>query len=179
MKSSFQNPLLSRFCMLFVPSVALFALLPACIAVGAATNTPARFTLDDCIRTGLKRSAVATNARRDKEIARATVSQARSQVLPQLTADGGYTRLDEIQSMDIGGQMVEMGTLDNYSVDFRLNQLLYSGGKMHAAIKAARLAHVYADLELANVEEGLVRDIRIGFYDILLAKSMVAVKEES
>ena len=147
--------------------------------IGGGTNAVHTFTLDECIRIGMKRSATALNARRDQEIAGATVTRTRSEIFPQLSADGSYTRLDEIQSMDIGGQAIEMGTLNNYSVDFKATQLLYSGGRLGAAITASKLAKVYAEWELADVEAGLIRDIRTGFYDILLAKSMVAVKEES
>jgi HAE1 family hydrophobic/amphiphilic exporter-1 len=154
-------------------------LLSAATAPADGTNTVSKYTLGDCIRIGLERSATALNARRDQEIARSTVTQTRAQVLPQLAAEGGYTRLDELQTMDIGGEATRMGTLDNYSVSLRASQLLYSGGKMGAAIAAAKLARVYADWELANAEAALIRDIRTGFYDVLLAKSMVEVKQES
>lgn len=146
---------------------------------GDGTNAISSFTLDECIRIGMKRSATALNARRDQDIAGATVTRTRSEIFPQVSANGGYTRLDEIQSMNIGGQSVEMGTLNNYSVDFKATQLLYSGGRLGAAIEASKLAGVYAEWALADVEAGLIRDIRTGFYDILLAKSMVTVKEES
>lgn len=178
-----QSPFRPRRAGISRPSTAPF-LFVALLAIsttasGGGTNEPGKYTLDECIKVGIERSATAINARHDKEIARATVTQARSQVFPQVTADGGYTRLDELQTMDIGGQSLQMGTLDNYSVDFKVSQTLYSGGKMSAAIAAARLAHVYADWELADVEACLIRDIRTGFYDILLAKAMVSVKEES
>lgn len=154
-------------------------LVGAGAAGSAETNTVKAYTLDACLRIGLERSVTALNAGRDQAIARATVTQARSQALPQLTAAGSYRRLDELQTIDLGGESMSMGTLDNYSVDLKASQLLFSGGKVGAAIEAAKLARGYADWKRADVETALVRDIRTGFYDLLLAKAMVKVKEES
>jgi outer membrane protein len=160
-------------------NLVFFVLLWANAALGGEPSALRKYTLEECVRIGLERSATALNAVRDKDISRATVIEARSRIFPQLSVDGSYTRLDELQTMDIGGTSLEMGTLDNYSVNFKATQALYSGGQLSASIEAAKLANVYADWELADVEAGLIRNIRTGFYDILLAKSAVGVKEES
>jgi len=119
------------------------------------------------------------NARRDRAIAGARVIQARAQAVPHLTASAGYTRLDEVQEMDLGGEAVPMGTLDNYSAQAEVTQLLYSGGKVGAALKAAKLTSRVADFGLSDAEAAMVRNIRTTFYDILLAQAAVQVREQS
>ena len=137
------------------------------------------YSLDDCIRIGLERSATAANAARDREIADARVIQARSEAIPGLAVRAGYTRLDELQAIDFGDEPVTLGSLDNYEITAEVNQLLYSGGRVKAGLRAAGQAREYADWSQSEIEARLVRDIRIGFYDILLARSAVQVREAS
>jgi outer membrane protein len=160
-----------------LPMVVAFAV---CGSVLAEDAVPVKkYTLDECLKIGLEKSATALNAQRDQAIARATVTQTRSQTLPQLSLSAGYTRLDELQTIDLGGESMQMGTLDNYKVDGKVTQLLFSGGKVGAALEAAKLSRGYADWARSDADAGLVRDIRNGFYDILLAKATIGVRDES
>lgn len=137
------------------------------------------YTLADCIRIGLSRSAAARNAQRDRLISETLVTQARSEALPNVSASGNYTRLDEVEDVSVGDDSYQAGSLDNYSAALEVQQLLYSGGRVSAALRAARLARVHADLALQEVEGGLVRDIRAGFYGILLLRESVEVLKAS
>ena len=143
-----------------------------------STNDVVR-SLDDCIRIGLARSAAAVNARRDVEVSKAVVGQARSEALPQASVSASYTRLDELEEVSFNGGSQEVGTLDNYEVSATLSQLLYSGGRVGAALRGARSARDMAEWALQEVDTALIRDIRIGFYDILLARRTVEVRRES
>lgn len=140
---------------------------------------PALYTIEDCVRIGLERSGAAANARRDEEIASAKVIQARAAALPNLSLNGDYTRLDELQEVDVGEETFEAGTLDNYSASAEVRQLLYSGGKVAAALRAARLSRGYAEVARLDSESGLARDIRLGFHAVLLARAGTEVLEES
>jgi len=150
----------------------LFGAVLACRA-----DTPAGpCTLQDCIRIGLDHSGVAEIARRNQAIARTLVHQARADALPSISLIGTYTRLDELESVDLGDGPVKLGTLDNYNVRAEVRQALYSGGRVVGALHAARLNEHYADVTRQRTEAGLVRDICTGFYDILLAKEAVGVR---
>jgi len=138
-----------------------------------------QYSLDDCIRIGLAESAAAANAMRDREIADTRITQARSEAVPGVALSAGYTRLDEVEEIDFGDESVEMGSLNNYEVTAELNQLLYSGGRVGAALRAAGQSREYADWQQADIESALVRDIRVGFYNILFARAAVGVREES
>jgi len=138
-----------------------------------------RYTLKDCIQTALENSAAAANARRDQQIAGLRAVQTRSETMPQVSLAGSYTRLDEVQEIEFEGDPVELGSLDNYSVQANVNQLLYSGGRMNAALRAAALNESYAEWVRADTESRLVRDVRVGFADILLARERVRVLEGS
>ncbi|NLG35377.1 MAG: TolC family protein, partial [Lentisphaerae bacterium] len=137
------------------------------------------YTLTECIEAGLQQAAAARNALRDEEIAGRLIGQVRAQLLPSVKAHGGYTRLDEVPSYESDGEIVLTGREDNYSAGVEASQLLYSGGSVGAALKAAKLYRQIAQVRVRRTENELVRDIRTGFNDILLADEQVKVQEAS
>ncbi|NCA82529.1 MAG: TolC family protein [Opitutae bacterium] len=146
-----------------------------------AEEAPARpvFTLRECIDLGLKQAAAARNADRDEQIAGTRIGQVRAQVLPELKAKGGYTRLDEAAAFEFDGARVEMGLEDNYSAGVEVSQLLYSGGSVRSALKAATLYREVAQARVRQAKNDLVRDIRTAFNDILLEDEQVKVQAAS
>lgn len=150
---------------------------PAVPAVGV--QGPVVFTLEQSIRYGLEHSTTARRARLEEDIAHTQVGQAGSLALPQLTLDAGYTRLDEVQKIDFGDVSQDVGTLDNYDVTAGVSQLLYSGGQVGAALRAARLAREHADAARRTTNAGLIRDIEMQFYGLLLVEASVAVQAAS
>lgn len=146
-----------------------------------AEEAPARpvFTLPECIDLGLKQAAAARNADRDEQIAGTRIGQVRAQVLPELKAKGGYTRLDEAAAFEFDGERFEMGLEDNYSAGVEVSQLLYSGGSVRSALKAAKLYREVAQARVRQAKNELVRDIRTAFNDILLEDEQVKVQAAS
>jgi outer membrane protein len=142
-------------------------------------SVPMVLTLQDSIETGLRQAAAARNARRDEEIAGRRINQVRAQILPQVKASGRYTRLDEVAAFEFDGDRYEMGREDNYAAGVEASQLLYSGGSVGAALKAAGLYREVARAQVQRVENELVRDIRVAFHGILLADEQVRVQEAS
>ena len=157
---------------------AAIALLCAGV-LGAHAEAVARYTVDDCLRIGLDRSVAVVNARRGEDIAAAQVREARSRGLPQLTGNLEYSRLDELQEFDIGSGPISLGSLNNYVSTFTVEQTLYSGGRVMAAIRAAAMAKQYARLGTERAEAELIRDIKTGFNNVLLARAAMSVARES
>ncbi|HBA84302.1 MAG TPA: hypothetical protein DCZ95_09440 [Verrucomicrobia bacterium] len=147
----------------------------------APADEPGRaYTLDECIDIGMERAVTLLNARRDEKIAEARIMQVRAQVIPQLTAKGEYTRLDEVSTIDLGdGTTFEAGKLDNYSASAEVSQLLYSGGSVRAAMDAARQYRDRSQFGSFRASQELIRTIQTSFHDILLAQAAVKVEEES
>ncbi|MFH0880787.1 MAG: TolC family protein, partial [Lentisphaerota bacterium] len=146
---------------------------------GTQAATGPVYSLEQCLQIGLERAATMANARRDEKIAASKIRQVRAQVLPQLNVKSEYTRMDEVATIDFGQGPVEMGKLDNYSAEASASQLLYSGGAVQAALKAARIYRDRSKVSLDATEKNLRRDIRTGFSDILLAQANVNVQGEA
>jgi outer membrane protein TolC len=150
-------------------------MLWVCAAVSGS-----EYTLQDCVRIGLSNSTAIVNARHSRAIAEEMVIQARAVALPHLGLSSYYSRVDNVQEMAAGGDnTIPMGNAENYGVKAELTQLLYAGGKVGAAMRAAGLSRQYAELECREVEATVVRDVRLTFFDVLLAKSAVAVRGKS
>lgn len=151
--------------------------------VGAATLRAADpavvLSLNDCLRLGLQNSVPLANARRDIDIAEAGIRQTRAQVLPHLDLNASYTRLDEVSTFDMGTEVIPLGQRDNYAVNSELTQLLFNGGQINAALRAARDYRQFAAWEKAGVEAHLKLRIVEGFNDLLFAREAVVVAEEN
>ncbi len=160
-----------------VIAAALAMTYPA-VAIAADVDVPV-YTLADCVRIGLSESGPARNARLDQEIANARLRQAYGLALPALSVTATYTRLDELQEIEFGEESQELGNIDNYDVTARLEQLLYAGGQVGAALRAAKTTRAYADAAREATEALLVRDIKTRFYGILLSREIVAVQAAS
>ncbi len=137
------------------------------------------YTLDECIEIGLQQAAVARNALRDEQIAGRRIGQVRAQLLPQVSGKGSYTRLDSVPEFEFDGERFVMGREDNYAAKAEVSQLLYAGGSVGAALKAASLYRDSARAQVLRIESELVRDIRVAFAGILLADAQVEVQAAS
>ncbi len=172
------SPLLSGEVTRKAATVLLLFFLVSGVGSPAFAESPA-LTLEATLAYGLEHSPTARLARRDEDIARTQIGQAASLALPQVSLNAEYMRLDEVQNIDFGEQPLPMGTLDNYEVTAGVSQLLYSGGQVGAALRAARLARDYADASRRSTEAELVRDITVQFYGVLLSGAAVDVQEAS
>ncbi len=149
------------------------------VVAGGSAGAGTTYTLQDCLRIGRERAVPTANARRNMTAAQAGITQARAQALPQLDLKGGYTRIDEVPAIEFGGTSFSMGREDNANAGAELSQLLYNGGQVRAALRAARAYRRYAELGVRQAEAALDRDICIGFYDILRARAAANVEQET
>lgn len=160
--------------------ICLTVILPQLQAQEPESSAPASaMTLEACLDFGLTHNPQARKALKDREIAEARVGQATSLVLPNLSVDANYTRLDEVDTFDLGNGPIPVGSEDSYNVNAGVSQLLYDGGRIGAALRAASLTRKLAADGYSQTANRLIRDIRVAFYDLLLAQATVAVQEES
>jgi len=148
--------------------------LIALLALQSSAQT-ASYTLEDCVRIGLERAVPVRNAERDRQIAEATMKQARATGLPQIELVGNYLRNDGTAPPFMTGTILR----DSYSGSVTASQTLYDGGKVFAAIRAAGVYRELTAQAKARQEAALIRDIHTAFNGILLAQANVAVQSAS
>ncbi len=159
--------------------VALSVWVPAGAAPARAAEAGRPYTLPACVRVALANSAAAMNAARDLAIGRLQEDQARAEIYPQLSFNAEYRRLDEVEAFDLGGTSYEMGALDNYSGQAAVDQLVFSGGGVGAALRAAGLGRQLSGEAADAVDAQVVREVRLGFAAVLLARETLDVRASS
>jgi outer membrane protein len=140
---------------------------------------PQAFTLTEAIAHGLANSPAAQNAALELDIAETRIGQAMAIGLPQLTLGANYTRLDQVTEVDLGDGPFALGSTDTYDVSAGVSQLLYSGGQLGAAWRAAKLSREYSNALKIAFESNLIFDIKRDFYAVMLAQEAFIVEDAS
>ena len=164
--------------------VALFALVPA--ASFADTNpTPSALSLQQCLDLALRQNPAILKAQQELRRTHGLIVEARSEILPHLTASGEYAQIDPaaVDRFTMTGTGSLSGNFNNqerpWTARIEATQLLYSGGRVTAGIRAAKLGDDYAVLGFQRTVADTTFDVRKAFYGILLAQQQVIVREQS
>ena len=175
---------------------ALLLLLLGGACLGAAEtnrveNLPVRLpgplSLADCIQTALERNSAILKGRSDLEAAYGVEVQTRAIVVPKVRAAGNYQVNDEaaidkfpISFPATNGQTITINPGEQqWSAGIRVVQSIYEGGRMKSALRSARLTRDQALLEYRRVIADTLLDVRVTYYDVLLAAEQIGVQEAS
>ncbi len=161
-------------------ALALMTLAAAPLATAQSAEAPVTLrpplTLADCLRLAEERSLTLANAQRDQAIAAEEIRQVRAQALPGVRAEAGYTWLENPQNVP---GAPEMPRDERYQATAQINQLLYSGGAVRAALEAAGFYRDGAEARTAITTRALQRAVAHTFVGVLQAEAAAAVAEES
>ena len=146
----------------------------------AAAGDTLRLGLDDAVRRAAQVNEDVLIARAEQARAAGIVTEIRSDALPQITADFGYTR--NIQTPVIffnqGGQVqqISIGNDNEYSFGLGLNQTLLDFS-LGPARTAARLSRDATDAQVEAARNGVALRAREAYYSVLLGRELVRVQE--
>lgn len=158
------------------PASTLFALFSVLLALAFAPAAAAQertLTLEEAYRYALENHE-------DLGIARENISQAKddltksiARILPNITAEGSYTRYTEAKTTDTGFvTQPESATM----AEIRLTQPLYSGGREWAVQRQARLQIEGETRGLEGTTESVMLDTARAYYGVLKAQKDVEIK---
>jgi outer membrane protein TolC len=152
----------------------------ATIATNTLSATPSTLTLTQCLDLALKQNPQILKAREEIRRTHGVILEARGPAWPQLTASGQYIRNDK-RNIDLPPLLA--GTPDNmlnpWAASVEVSQVIYSGGRVGAAFRAAKLTDQIAALAFQRVVADTVLAVRRNFYQVLLNTQLVLVREES
>jgi outer membrane protein TolC len=147
----------------------------------ADTNAPDWLTrplsLADCLNIALAQNPTILKAKNDLEAQYGVVVQTRAVVLPQLTGSGQYkyTEPDAIESFPNSPTSPN----NNWNAGVQITQTIYSGGRLLAAIKAAKVTKAQSLAQYQSTLEDTLLSVKLAYYDILLAAEQITVNEAS
>jgi HAE1 family hydrophobic/amphiphilic exporter-1 len=156
-------------------------------------------TLDQALAVALKDNPAIKKAHEYKAWVNGKYLEERASALPQLTFSGAYMQqFDDSQSKlfanlgdfggssgstDTGGSSVDFGELFGgrqkiTSGEVKLSQVVFTWGQVGAAIRAAKVGFTFADDQLRQAQQTVVRDVATAFFDVLVAKEGVEIARE-
>ncbi len=109
-------------------------------ATGSTNSSPDWLTrplsLADCLNIAIAQNATILKAKNDLEAQYGVVVQTRAIVLPQLTANGTYKDTDRNAIENFPGTHTPD---ENWNAGVTVTQTIYQGGKLLAAVRAAKV----------------------------------------
>jgi outer membrane protein len=149
----------------------------------ADTNAPAwlsrPLSLADALNTALAQNATILKAKNDLQASHGIVVQTRAVALPQLQATGKYQNEEETLVQNFPGNFGFQAPHQNWNAGIQIVQSIYQGGKLRAAIKAATATQQQAVAQYDTVVADTLLNVRLAYYDVLLAAQQITVHEAS
>jgi outer membrane protein TolC len=132
-------------------------------------------TLRQAVDMALERNLAYRKQLLSRDIARGRALAAREEVLPTLSASGGWTHFDEELRNDSGSVTRYQ---DQYAAAATLSQPLFNARAATAA-RAASLYGEWVELAIRQTEEQLRFDVGRAYYAAVLSESLLAVQSNS
>ncbi len=167
-------------------SLAITAQAQSNYSVNFSSLLSEHLTLENAIRLGLENNSEFLTARQEIIIAEQKVSEAKFRYLPQFTLQGNASWYDADSAMILP----EIATsrflppskmLDSnryYGVGASATQYIYSGGRIHGALKTARANLKQAQSRYESVKNAIVLDIKKSFTHLLYAQQHAALAQD-
>jgi outer membrane protein TolC len=153
---------------------------------GAPSWITRPLSLADALNLTLQQNSGLQKARADLEASRGLVIQTRAVALPNVTANGTFTRNDQglIQQFPItnnvgGGAPSFVVPRDSWNTGVRITQNIYQGGRTISAFRAARLEKEQAFFQYQTAVADTLLSTRVAYYDVLVAEQQIIVNEAS
>ncbi len=145
------------------------------------------FSLEECLNVALTQNGEIVKSQKELEAAYGVVIQTRAIAIPKVRFSGEYTHTDDdaLESVDfpsIPGLPAFNGISpgnDFWSGNVRLVQSIFEGGRIHAALRSATLTKEQALWRHQAVVADIALEVRLGFYNTLLAVQQIVVSEAS
>jgi outer membrane protein len=134
-------------------------------------------SLMNALNIALQQNATILKARNDLEASYGIVVQTRAIALPQLTANSQYKDTD--RHYIEGFPNTAPSPDQNWNANVQLVQTIYQGGKLLAAVKAARVTKEQALAQYQATLQDTLLLVRLAYYDILLAAEQIIVNQAS
>ena len=150
-------------------------------AQDADTNSPAWLTqplsLMGALNIALQQNPTILKAQNDLEASYGVVVQTRAVALPHVQATGQYKDTDRNAIENFPGAPSTPN--QNWNAGVQVVQSIYAGGKMMAAVRAAKVTKQQALAQYQATLADTLLAVRLAYYDILLAAEQITVNETS
>lgn len=135
------------------------------------------------IDLALRQNTAILKGKADQQSAYGTIIQLKSVAYPALTANGSYNREQStlIENFPLPPPYNNFIHIphENWITDIRVQQSIYSGGRIRSSLRSARLTQQQALLNYQTVLADTLLSVRVAYDDVLVAQQQIAVNEAS
>jgi outer membrane protein len=184
---------MNRCALLFIAFVMVAAVAEIAPSARAQSTNQAQLpwpdrplTLADTLNLAEAQNGAIAAAKKDLEAAAGVAIQTRAIVLPRLQLAGDFTVVQEssLERIDIDvpgvpADAIDFGQTEMWEVGVRLVQSIYEGGRLGSALRSARLTREAAIHRYQSVLLDTLLEVRVAYYDALLALEQIGVQEAS
>lgn len=135
------------------------------------------YDLRRCLDTALRDNFEVRKAREQIEKQHGVLIEARSGLLPRVSADAYYARVDQGLLPSLGGQA--FGTERMWTTEIRVTQPLFAGGGLVAAYAQQSFNEDAARFAFQAVLNQIVFATRAAFYRVLVSRAQLVVQEKN
>ncbi len=163
----------------------LFMILGVSTSLHAQTaNAPLRLTVEEAITRGLATSHRIAEATARKETADAVADERHAAALPQVAAQAGYMRTNHVDEFGVIMPNNQLRVIypdvpDNYRTRLDLQWPVYTGGRVDALERAARIEATASADEIAVARADLTLEITRAYWTLLTTSESLRVVEEA
>jgi outer membrane protein len=162
----------------------LAPLLSTAVMAQPSDSATLRLTLDEAIRRGLETSRRIAEAIARGDAALAVVGERHAAALPQIAAQAGYTRTNHVEAFGILSPTNQVRVIypdvpDNYRTRLDLQWPIYTGGRLDALERAARIDATASGDEIAAARGDLTLEITRAYWALVTATEALRVVQES
>jgi outer membrane protein TolC len=141
-----------------------------------------RLSLDEVVRRATSTNEQVMIARAEKARAAGLVKEVRSDALPSISANFGYTRNIQTPVLFLAGEdgveQISIGSDNEYTIGLTARQTLFDPS-LGPARAAARLSADASDAQVEAARTEVALQARTAYYDALLARELVRVQEQA
>jgi HAE1 family hydrophobic/amphiphilic exporter-1 len=154
----------------------------------ASGGPPRPLTLPEALAIAADHNRDVLKAIEYQNWVRAKYVEERAAALPQLEARAsvlhGYDASQRELYKDIEDLFPGTGSIfplgqDVRTADVRVSQVIFTWGQVGAAIRAAKIGLQYSEDQLRRFRQAVNRDVAAAFYDILVARELSSIAEET
>jgi outer membrane protein len=140
------------------------------LAAGVSRAGPA-YSVDEAVAMAKRQNPEILMAAKQLEAAKGSVTEARAGFLPGVVSTGLLRKREQVESSRLRS--------DDYEASVRVVQNLYTGGGITSQLAIARLIEEKRALEYQALVNRVSMDVRLAFYDVLLNRAKIRVREQS
>jgi len=157
----------------------LFLACALALALPAPAQEAGRMTVDQAVAAALRDNYDVLRAQERLNRQVGQIQEVKSQVYPQVGLETSYRRSYDESALDSDfATLAQPEVTDNYALRTTLRQLVFSWGKVSAAVEIARASLDQGREDLAGTERTVKFTVHEAFYELLLSKRLVEVAEE-